>query len=94
MRDDQFEWDDAKARTNIARHGVAFEAARDAFNDPFAMDWLDDREHYGEVRHVTLGTVNGRLLSVSYTIRNDRIRVISARGADPRERRRYHEPDT
>lgn len=94
MRDDDFEWDDARARTNAARHRVTFEAARDVFDDPFATGWLDDRETYGEVRYVTLGAVNGRLLSVSYTIRSDRIRIISARGADPREHRRYHEQDT
>ncbi|MDP1965269.1 MAG: BrnT family toxin [Reyranella sp.] len=91
MRDDQFEWDDAKAAANITRHRVPFDAARDAFDDPFAIGWLDDRERYGETRCVTLGMAEGRLLSVVHTMRDTRIRIISARGANPRERRLYHE---
>jgi len=94
MRDDDFEWDDAKARANIARHGVSFEAARDVFDDLFSVGWMDDRENHHEARYVVLGLVDSRLLSVIYTIRNDRIRLISARGAEPRERRIYHEKDT
>lgn len=54
MRDDDFEWGDAKARTNATRHRVTFEAARDVFDDPFATGWLDNREPYGEVRYARL----------------------------------------
>lgn len=43
MRDDDFEWDDAKARANIARHDLSFETARKVFSDPLALGWLDDR---------------------------------------------------
>jgi hypothetical protein len=43
-----------------------------------------------EERVVTVGMVEGRLLFVAYTLRDDRIRIISAREAEPRERRRYH----
>ncbi len=39
MNDDEFQWDDTKAATNYAKHGVTFEAARTAFKDPFAIDW-------------------------------------------------------
>jgi uncharacterized DUF497 family protein len=70
---------------------VTFEAARDVFKDPFALEWLDDRESYGEDRYVIIGMVEGRLLFVAYTMRGDAIRIISARGAGPHERRRYHE---
>ena len=45
-----FQWDDAKAIANVERHGVTFEAARGAFKDPFALDWLDESEDYGEER--------------------------------------------
>jgi uncharacterized DUF497 family protein len=63
MQDDDFEWDDAKARANYRLHGVRFEAARGVFNDLSALDRHDDREDYGEARYVTIGVVAGRLLS-------------------------------
>ena len=94
MRDDDFEWDDAKARANIARHDVSFEMARRVFSDPFAVDWLDDREDYGEARYVMLGMANHQLLHVAYTMRDPRIRIISARIAEARERKAYHENDS
>lgn len=65
--------------------------ARDVFKDSFAIEWLDDRENYGEDRYVIIGIVNNRLLFVAYTMRGEAIRIISARGAEPHERRRYHE---
>jgi uncharacterized DUF497 family protein len=91
MDDRRFQWDDHKAAENYAAHGVRFEAAREVFRDPFALEWLDDREPYGEDRYVILGLVDNRLLYVAYTLRADTIRIISARGAEPHERRQYHE---
>jgi hypothetical protein len=91
MNDGRFQWDDAKAATNIADHGVTFEAARNVFNDPFALDWLDESENYGEDRFAIIGGSEGRLLFVAYSMRGDAIRIISARLAEPFERRRYHE---
>jgi len=91
MQDDAFEWDEIKAAKNYAAHGVSFEAARGVFKDPFAIEWLDEREPYGEDRFVIIGMAEGRLLYVAYTMRDDVIRIISARGAEPYERRRYHE---
>jgi hypothetical protein len=64
---------------------------RDVFKDPFAIEWLDDREDYGEDRYVIIGMVNNHLLCVAYTMRGEAIRIISARGAEPHERRQYHE---
>jgi len=92
--DGRFQWDDTKAASNYADHGVRFEAARDVFKDPFALDWLDEREPYGEERYVILGMVETRLLYVAYTMRGDKIRLISARGAEPHERRQYHEENS
>ena len=94
MRNDDFEWDDAKARMNIARHDVSFETARKAFTDPLALDWMDDREDYGEARYVTLGVAGHQLLVVAYTLRGQRTRIISARLAEARERRIYYENNT
>jgi uncharacterized DUF497 family protein len=94
MNDAAFEWDESKAAKNYAAHGVSFEAAREVFKDPFAIEWLDKREAYGEDRFVIIGMAEGRLLHVAYTMRGDVIRIISARRAEPHERRRYHEENS
>jgi len=86
-----FEWDDRKAAANYAKHGVSFDAARDVFKDPFAIERLDDRADYGEERYAIIGMVDERLLFVVYTMRGEVIRIISARGAEPIEQREYHE---
>jgi uncharacterized protein len=91
MPADDFEWDDAKASTNLVKHGVSFEQARQAFNDPFAIEFVDDREDYGEERLTLFGMVESRLLVVTHTLRDDKVRIISAREAEPHERRQYHE---
>ena len=91
MRDDEYEWDDEKAAANLAWHGVSFATARRAFDDRFAVELDDRREDYAEDRYVLLGMVQSRLLAVSYTLRGERIRIISARPAEPFERRLYHE---
>ena len=91
MRDAKFEWDDRKAAANHARHGIAFETARKVFKDPFGVDEPDDRANYGEDRFTFIGMADGRLLFVAYTMRDSRIRIISARGAEPYEHRLYHE---
>ena len=91
MKQPEFEWDAVKAAQNEADHGVTFEMARDVFKDPFAIELLDDRENYGEDRFVIIGMVSNRLLFVAYTMRGEAIRIISARGAEPHERRQYHE---
>jgi uncharacterized protein len=83
--------DKAKAAENYKNHGVTFEQATRAFADPFAIERLDNRANYGEDRFNILGMVNGRLLFVAYTLRGDTIRIISARGAEPHEKRKYHE---
>jgi uncharacterized protein len=92
MRDDRFEWSDAKARANLEKHEVSFETARVAFDDPGGVDEIDDREDYGEDRFVFTGMVDRRLLTVSYTERNGRIRIISARKATRREQDSYFSP--
>jgi uncharacterized protein len=91
MNDVAFQWDKRKAAANFAKHGVRFEAARDVFKDPFAIDSADDREDYGEERSNIIGMAQGRLLFVAYTMRGTSIRIISARGAEPHEQRDYHE---
>lgn len=72
---------------------MRFEAARDVFRDPFAVELIDDRHDYGEARFVLIGLASGRLLTVVYAQRDEMIRIISARGAEPFEHRVYHEQD-
>jgi uncharacterized protein len=73
---------------------VALKTAKLVFEDPFALEWLDERYEYGEERFSILGVVSGRLLFVAYTLRDEVIRIISARLAEPGEKRRYYEENT
>lgn len=91
MSDDDFEWDEAKAASNYAKHRVRFTAARAAFKDIFAVGGVDERDDYGEERFYIIGMVDGRLLHVTYTMRNGTTRIISARAAERHEKRQYHE---
>jgi uncharacterized protein len=91
MHDEVFTWDDNKAALNWRLHGVAFEMARDAFEDPFAIEWMDAAQDPNEERYAMIAMVENRLLFVAYTIREERIRIISARKAEPYERRKYHD---
>jgi len=84
----EFEWDDAKATENYARHGVSFELAKKVFNDPFAVERIDDRRDYGEERYIIIGLADREILFVAYTEREERIRLISARRAT-----RYEQDD-
>ena len=87
-----FEWDPAKARKNLQKHGVSFEEASSVFYDPLAVTGVDPDHSEGEERLITFGTSSqGRLLVVSQTERGEAIRIISARVATQSERRIYEE---
>lgn len=91
----RFEWDPAKAAGNLVKHGVSFEEASTVFADPLGRIADDQRHSTEEPRFVLLGqSERQRLLAVMYTERADTIRLISARGATPRERRAYEEGET
>ena len=84
-----FEWDEEKAKENLEKHGIDFADAATAFSDTMALT-MPDPASDEEDRFVTLGTdALERLLVISYTWREDRIRLISARRATRRERRQY-----
>ena len=85
----KFGWDKSKVRSNYARHGVGFNLAKGVFKDPFAIEFLDDRQDYGEERFVIIGMVDGRLLYVAYVERDEVIRIISARRATKYEEEAY-----
>jgi uncharacterized DUF497 family protein len=85
----KFEWDDAKAAGNIRKHGVRFEDAVGAFRDNFAIDYFDDTG-YGEDCFIHIGLSGEQLLTIVYTERADRIRIISARRSTKHEQEDYY----
>ena len=85
----QFEWDEVKNLANQRKHGVNFRIVSEVFSDPFIMEYPD--EAVEEVRFNALGMAGGQLLHVTYALRGDVCRIISVRGASPREKRKYHE---
>ena len=84
-----FEWDDAKALANLAKHGVRFDYAVAVFLDPDGIDFDASRLQDGEARRKMVGRIDGRLFTVVYTERGDLIRLISARRANAQEERSY-----
>jgi uncharacterized protein len=85
-----FEWDSAKDLANRRKHGVDFRTAAKVFLDPYVLEF-DDLDASGELRFNAIGLVDGRMLFVTYAVIGDVVRIISARGAEPHEKRKYHE---
>ena len=85
-----FEWDSAKDLANRRKHGVDFRTAAKVFLDPYVLEF-DDLDVNGELRFNAIGLVDGRMLFVSYAMKGDIVQIISARGAEPHEKRKYHE---
>lgn len=86
----RFEWDLAKARQNLAKHGVSFESASTAFGDPLSFTVFDSDHSDEEDRFALLGsTHSGRLVIVIHVYDGETLRIISARLATKRERRTY-----
>lgn len=86
-----FEWDEAKEATNIAKHGVSFVQASRIFAGR-VWTFVDARADYGEVRKISIGVTDEvAFLTVVHTDRSGVTRIISARPASQRERKRYDE---
>jgi uncharacterized DUF497 family protein len=84
----EFEWDKRKASANLKKHRVDFADAAIVFNDDRAVTLSDDEPD--EQRYITIGTdALERVLVVIYTVRGERIRIISARHASNRELAEY-----
>ena len=87
-----FEWDEQKAKTNAAKHGVSFGEAATVFADPLSLTIPDPAHSQAEERFIILGkSHSGKLLVVVHTERSDNLRIISARRASRRERKNYEE---
>ena len=89
-----FEWNEAKALGNFAKHGLAFEEAIRVFSDEGRLDQDASQAGQGEERRKTVGLVRGRLITVVYTLRGEAVRLISARRANAQEERKYRHVHT
>ena len=88
----KFEWDTAKAASNIRKHDVSFDEAGSVFLDRLAVSGPDPDHSIEESRYITFGMSRlGRLLAVSHTYRPGAIRIISARRVTRAERKIYEE---
>ncbi len=82
-------WDPRKNRSNVARHGIAFEDAIRIFEGP-TLERMDDRFDYGEIRVYAIGIVNDLEITVIYTdVSENERRIISAWRAEQHEREAY-----
>ena len=91
----RFSWDPTKAASNARKHGVTFLEAATAFEDPLATMMRDPDRSIDEDRFLLQGvSYQGRLLVVAFAEEDDGIRLISARPATGRERRRHEEGHT
>lgn len=86
----RFEWDDEKAVANFKKHEVSFEEAMTVFSNALAAIFDDEAHSKEEMREIIVGhSANNHILLVSFTERNEIIRIISARRATKKERKDY-----
>ena len=88
----EFEWNEEKAESNLAKHEVSFEEAKTVFDDGLFLMFADIDHSFEENRFIMMGESDkGKLLVVSFTERETLTRLISARKATPAEHRFYEE---
>jgi len=87
----KFVWHENKNQANFEKHGIYFEEAIEIFKSD-CLTWIDNRKDYGEVREITIGEFRKNIVIVLvHTNRFGIVRIISARKANQRERRKYYE---
>lgn len=88
----QFVWDNEKAEKNLSKHQVSFNEAATVFDDMLSVTFPDLDHSVKELREITIGfSVKNRLLLVFSTLRDNEIRIFSARLASKHERKKYEE---
>lgn len=85
-----FEWDENKSVENVLKHGVSFEFAQQAFFDTQRKIYADKAHSKVEERYFCYGMVEGKIVTVRFTVRKDKIRIIGA-GYWRKGRKAYHE---
>jgi uncharacterized DUF497 family protein len=87
----RYEWDEAKNRINVAKHGLDFADAAQILTGP-CVTFVDDRFDYGEERLISLGMLDGRVVVIAHAPRGPEVtRIISMRKANRREQKTYHQ---
>ncbi len=86
--DDRFVWDEDKYSANVETHGIYFEDVIPIFLEPSVYFDSTRREH-GERRTIALGVIEGTVVLVAFTHKDSRIRIISARPANTKEKQRF-----
>ena len=84
----RFEWNERKCKANVRKHGIDFIGAEKLF-DGYTVTVKDDRFEYSEERFVTFGLLDGEVVAVAHTEREDVIRIISMRKATRNEEKSY-----
>ena len=84
----RYEWDEAKRRSNLRRHGFDFADSEKVFADA-TVTLEDDRFDYSEVRVLTFGILDGRVVAIAHTETDEVTRIISIRKALKSEEERY-----
>ncbi len=88
----RFEWNRKKAKENLAKHGISFQEAIEAYEDPYALELHDSNHSYLEDRYYRIGALGiVVVLLVCFTEREGNIRLISARKATTEEKAIYEE---
>jgi uncharacterized protein len=82
------EWDEAKRKSNIRRHGIDFANVEEVFSNE-TITFLDNRFDYGETRFLTFGLLHGEVVAIAHTETDEMIRVISVRKAEKDEEETY-----
>jgi len=85
----EFEWDEKKNDINFKKHGLRFELTKYIFKNPIYRI-IDDRNDYGEIRMIGIGQFDGRTFITVFTYRNNKIRIISLRKANKKEKSLYN----
>jgi len=85
----EFEWDEEKRQSNIAKHGIDFDRAATLFDGRDTVE--SESAYFDEPRWQTTGLVDERFMTVIWTRRGDAIRIISARRSRDGEKRKYYE---
>lgn len=90
----EFEWDENKNAENFRKHGIRFEIAKQAFDDDRAIPFADpEHSSLGETRYALLGICESGLVFISFTMRGEKYRIITARKASRRMHKIYAEND-
>jgi uncharacterized DUF497 family protein len=85
-----FDWDEKKRQLNYEKHGILFEDVCRIFSG-YVFKTQDIRFDYGEKRLIGLGDLDGLIVTVVFTERDENIRLISVRTASREERKLYHD---